>query len=262
VLTVGTHGTDHSMVQRYLSAKSQRDAGRALAISGFVVFAQFAMFLFIGIELACYAAQHPSPEVSGLAKDRVFAHFIVNHFPRNTGLIGLMLAAILASNLSSSLSASAAAVVNDFYLPWHKTPPSGGVLMGLTRGLTIVFGAVQIGLGILAQQLSTAKDTTVVTAALTIAGFVFGLLLGVFALGVLTRRAGQAGALTGMGFALVLLLFLQFGLPMLTATTELPKGISVAFPWLAVIGAGSTFIVGYLTSLLLPSPIPPPGTNT
>jgi len=252
VLTVGTHGVDHSMVQRYLSARSQPDAGRALATSGFVVLLQFAMFLFIGIELACYAAQHPSPAVAALAKDRVFAHFIVNHFPRNTGLIGLMLAAILASNLSSSLSASAAAVINDFYLPWQKQPPASGVLLALTRLLTVVFGGVQIGLGILAQRLSTERDTTVVTAALTIAGFLFGLLLGVFVLGVLTRRAGQASALAGMGFSLILLLFLQFGLPELTKTPELKDGIKVAFPWLAVIGAGTTFLVGYAVSFIAP----------
>jgi solute:Na+ symporter, SSS family len=251
VLTIGTHGTDHSMVQRYLSAKSQRDAGGALLASGFVVLAQFALFLFIGIELACFFGQHPLPESVTLKPDEVFAHFIVHHYPPNTGLIGLMLAAILASNLSSSLSASAAAVVNDFYLPRRKTPPESGYVLALTRGLTLVFGLLQIALGILAEQISTS-GTAVVDAALTIAGFVFGLLLGVFALGVLTRRTGQTGALVGMGFGLVLLLFLQFGLPLLTVTEKLPAGIKIAFPWLAVIGAGTTFVVGYVISLFAP----------
>jgi solute:Na+ symporter, SSS family len=251
VLTIGTHGTDHSMVQRYLSAKSQRAAGVALLASGFVVLVQFAMFLFIGIELACYFAQQPLPTDVKLKADEVFAHFIVNHFPRNTGLIGLMLAAILASNLSSSLSASAAAVVNDFYLPWRSTPPESGQLLLLTRGLTIVFGVLQIGLGILAERLSTG-GSIVVDAALTIAGFVFGLLLGVFALGVFTRRAGQASALVGMAVGLSLLLFLQFGLPVSTATPSLPGGVRVAFPWLAVIGAGTTYLAGWSVSLLVP----------
>ncbi len=253
VLTIGTHGTDHSMVQRYLSAKSQRAAGGALLASGFVVLAQFAMFLFIGIELACFFSQHPLPEGTKLKPDEVFAHFIVHHYPRNTGLIGLMLAAILASNLSSSLSASAAAVLNDFYLPWRKTPPESGQLVLLTRILTIVFGVVQIALGILAQRLSTT-GSIVVDAALTIAGFVFGLLLGVFALGIFTRRAGQASALVGMAVGLVLLLFLQFGLPVLTATSTMPGGFRVAFPWLAVIGAGTTFLVGTLISMFFPRP--------
>jgi SSS family transporter len=251
VLTIGTHGTDHSMVQRYLSARSQQGAALALLASGFVVFAQFALFLFIGIELACYFSQQSAtPE---LKRDRVFAWFIVNHYPRNTGLIGLMLAAILASNLSSSLSASAAAVVNDLYLPWRKQPPPPGSLLSLTRWLTIAFGVLQIALGILAQRLTANEnDTTVVDAALTIASFLFGLLLGVFALGVLTRRADQAGALVGMGVGLVILLFLQFALPPITSTPELPGGFKIAFPWLAVIGSGTTFIAGYLHSFIFP----------
>ncbi len=249
VLTIGTHGTDHSMVQRYLSAKSQRAAGGALLASGFVVLAQFAMFLFIGIELACYFSQHPLPPETKLKPDEVFAHFIINRYPPNTGLIGLMLAAILASNLSSSLSASAAAVINDFYLPWRATPPESGQLLLLTRILTLVFGVIQIALGILAERIS-ATGSIVVDAALTIAGFVFGLLLGVFALGVFTRRAGQVSALLGMAVGLVLLLFLQFGLPAVTATDSRPAGLRVAFPWLAVIGAGSTFLCGWLISLI------------
>src|SRR5262245_22450804 len=89
VLTIGTHGTDHSMVQRYLSARSQRDAGGALLASGFVVLVQFAMFLFIGIELAAFFGQHPLPIGMKLAPDEVFAHFIVHHYPTNNGLIGL-----------------------------------------------------------------------------------------------------------------------------------------------------------------------------
>lgn len=251
VLTVGTHGTDHSMVQRYLSARSQRDAGCALLASGFVVLAQFALFLFIGIELACFFAQHPLPPGLELKPDRYFAHFIVHHYPVNTGLIGLMLAAILASNLSSSLSASAAAVVNDFYVPWRKTAESGELLL-LTRIMTIVFGVIQIALGIGAQTVASGRDTIVVDAALTIASFVFGLLLGVFALGVFTRRVGTGHALCGLFTGLALLLFLQFGLPAMTQSADLPKGFQIAFPWLAVIGAGITFLVGSLVSFLVP----------
>jgi Na+/proline symporter len=162
-----------------------------------------------------------------------------------------MLAAILASNLSSSLSASAAAVINDFYLPWRTTPPESGQLVLLTRMLTLIFGVIQIALGILAERIATT-GSIVVDAALTIAGFVFGLLLGVFALGVFTRRAGQISALVGMAIGLVLLLFLQFGLPAMTATTSQPAGVRVAFPWLAVVGAGSTFLAGWLISLIIP----------
>ena len=99
-LTIGTHGTDQMMVQRYLSARSQGDAGRALLASGFVVLAQFALFLFIGIELAAYYAQANLASMPEKA-DQVFAHFIIHVFPKNTGLVGLMLAAIMAAAMST-----------------------------------------------------------------------------------------------------------------------------------------------------------------
>jgi SSS family solute:Na+ symporter len=256
VLTLGTHGTDHSMVQRYLSAKSQADAGRALLLSGLLVFLQFAMFLFIGIELAAYFSQHP---VADLKKDEVFAHFIVHEFPKNTGLIGLMLAAILASNLSSSLSASAAAVVSDFYVPWRERLSTATAkpldelhLFRLTRWLTVAFGFVQIAIGIGAKALYD-RDATVVSSALAVAGFAFGLLLGVFALGVFTRRTNQWDALFGATAGLVVLLVLQFVVPPLVAEQRLSPEFKVAFPWFALIGSSVTFVVGWLVSWLHPA---------
>lgn len=241
VLTIGTHGTDHMMVQRYLSARSQRDAGRAVFVSALVVFAQFAVFLFIGVELACYYSRFP--EITFDKLDEVFAHFIVHVFPRNTGLIGLMLAAILAaamSTLSSSLNSSASALVNDFYVPWRKTPARSDHLFAVTRNLTIAFGVLQSAIGIWALPLGD----TVVKNALTIAGFSAGLLLGIFSLGVLTRRAGQASALIGGAVGLCVLSVLQFGVPW--------HGLKIAFPWLALIGATTTFASGYVVALIRP----------
>jgi len=245
VLTIGTHGTDHMMVQRYLSARSQREAGWALLASGIVVLLQFALFLFIGIELACFYSHAPA---SGIDRaDKIFAGFIVNHFPQNVGLVGLMLAAILAaamSTLSSSLNSSASALVNDFYVPLRKSAASPEHLFLLTRWLTVAFGLLQIAIGIWARQLAA----TVVSNALTIAGFSAGLLLGVFALGVLTRRAGQAAALAGGAAGLAALVWLQFVAPQ--------QGIHVAWPWFALIGASTTFAVGLLISLVWPAKEP------
>lgn len=239
VLTIGTHGTDHSMVQRYLSARSQTQAGLAIVTSGIVVFLQFIIFLFIGIELACYYRHHPEIEFG--STDEVFADFIVRGFPRDVGLVGLMLAAILSSTFSSSLSSSASAVVNDFYVPWRTTKPTPEHLFRVSRWLTIVFGIVQIGIGMFARQLTQ----TVVDNALTIAGFSSGLLLGVFALGVFTRRTGQGAALFGSVVGLAVLLFVQFGLPQFE--------LKVAFPWLSLIGATATFLAGVLASPFFPS---------
>lgn len=241
VLSLGTHGTDQMMVQRYLSARSQRDAARAIFLSAVVVMIQFALFLFIGVLLACFYAQDTS--VMFDTSDEVYADFIVNYFPRNTGLVGLMLAAILAaamSTLSSSLNSSASAVLNDFYVPLTKSTPSPARLLSITRRLAILFGMIQVAIGIWAISL----DDSVVSNSLTIAGYSAGLLLGLFLLGVMTTSVRSAHALAGAVCGLAVLLFVHFLLPTLTQSASLESGIRVAWPWFALIGSSVTFFVG------------------
>lgn len=249
VLTIGTHGTDHMMVQRYLSARSLKDAGKAVFSSGIVVFLQFTLFLFIGIELACFHSASGTEAPKAL--DKIFVHFIVNFFPKNIGLIGLMLAAVLSaamSTLSSSLNASASAVLNDFWLPLCHTKPDGARQLSISKWLTVGFGMLQIGIA----QWATTLQQTVVSNALSIAGFAAGILLGIFSLGVLSRRAGQLSALTGAIVALVILSAVQFG-PMYL---EVLKPWKVAWPWLALIGASTTFLVGQTMAVLVPQQVP------
>ena len=248
VLCIGTHGTDHMMVQRYLASRGPREAGRALAGSGVAVVLQFALFLGIGILLSAYHAGTGEPPPARV--DEVFAAFIVNHFPQNVGLVGLLLAAILAaamSTLSSSLNASASALMHDFLLQLrrrHETETEQSrqpeSMLLLSRGLTVVFGLVQIAVGLAATRL----DATVVRAALTIAGVSAGLLLGVFTLGIGTRRVGATAALVGASCGLATLLAVQFLLP--------TRGVIVAFPWYALIGSSTTFAAGLAASLIWP----------
>lgn len=236
-LSLGSHGTDQMMVQRYLSARSQPDAARAIVLSGLVVFAQFALFLLIGMMLACYySSQGNLPPVKN---DEIFAHFMIHSFPRNTGLIGLMLAAILAaamSTLSSSLSASASAAVNDLWLPVCRKQPEPDRLVKITRWLTAAFGCLQIAIGIWA---STFNES-VVANALTIAGFSSGLLLGLFALALFSERTNERSALGGAIVGAIVLSSIQFLLP--------HYGWKIAFPWLPAIGAMTTFMTGCFLS--------------
>jgi SSS family solute:Na+ symporter len=236
-LTLGTHGTDQIIVQRYLSARCQRDAQRAIIASGFVVFAQFAIFLLLGVALACYYTTINSQTFE--RNDEVFAAFIVDHLP--VGLVGITLAAVFAaamSTLSSSLNSSAAAAVSDFYEPWvarDQREVAPGRLLSASRRFTILFGILQIVIGIGASYVSAS----VVGDALAIAGFTAGILLGVFALGVFTRYAHQRGVLVGMVVGIAVLTFVKFG-------------TSVAWPWFAIIGSVTTFASGYIASLLIP----------
>lgn len=240
VLTIGTHGTDHMMVQRYLSAKDQKDAGKAVFSSGIVVLLQFMLFLFIGVELACFYAQDGN--IAAEKSDQIFVQFIVRHFPKNSGLIGLMLAALLSaamSTLSSSLNASASAVLNDFWIPLSRVKPTAEQQLKISKWLTVAFGVLQVGIGIWAITL----EQTVVDNALRIAGFSAGTLLGIFLLGVISKRAGQQAALIGASIGLLVLLIVQFGLP---------EKWAIAWPWLALIGSSTTFCVGEFVARVFP----------
>lgn len=241
-LTLGTHGTDQMLVQRYLSARSRADASRALALSGFVVMGQFALFLLLGVALAAYFDLFPSGVLD--RSDRVFARFIVNELPQNVGLVGLLLASVFAaamSTLSSSLNSSATSFVNDLYRPGKMHDASQQDLVGLTRRATIVFGLCQMAIAVAASRLSGA----VVSNALSIAGFASGLLVGVFALGSFTERVDERSCLIALGFGLTVLSSVQFLVPTLI-------GFALAWPWLPVVGACSTFAAGYAASWVQP----------
>lgn len=243
-ISLGSHGTDQMMVQRYLSARSERDAAKALFWSGIVVFLQFALFLLIGMLLHCfYSTVGSLPE---LKPDRIFSHFLVNSFPKNTGLIGLMLAAILAaamSTLSSSLSASASSVVSDLWLSNCTKSPSASVQVLVTRVFTVVFGLVQILIGIWAGSF----QQSVVDNALTIAGFSAGMLLGIFALALFVKDATGIHAIGAALIGLFAMLFLQYGLSLVTNSEY-----KVAFTWLPVVGSTLCLASGWILSKAFP----------
>src|SRR5262249_59080185 len=100
VLNTATHGADQMMVQRYLSARSQRQAAVALVASGFIILAQFAFFLLIGVSLwVFYRVFPPGPGLgsagAGLARsDEAFSYFIVHYLP--AGGLRLGVAAVLS----------------------------------------------------------------------------------------------------------------------------------------------------------------------
>ena len=240
-VALASHGTDQLMVQRYLSAKNEKAAGLALGLSGFIVAAQFALFLLIGVGLASFFDLFP-PEQAFASNDQVFSAFVVRYLP--VGVVGIIIAAVFSaamSTVSGSLNSSASAAVNDLSIPWRKTQATPEHLLWVSRILTAAFGVFQIAVGIASQLLLTyGVKSAVVEAVLAIAGFTIGVVLGVFFLGVLTRRAKQPAALTGLLVGIVAMGVIVF-------TTRL------AWPWYAICGSSITFLTGTLVAFLQPA---------
>lgn len=254
VVNTATHGADQMMVQRYLSARSERQAAGAVVASGFVVLAQFAFFLLIGVSLWVYFQDYP-PALSGgrgLRRDEEFPYFIVHNLP--IGVLGLVIAAIFSaamSTLSSSLNASASSTVNDLIRP--MMPNLGEArLLRVSKILTLLWGLAQMAVAFFAIRLTD----NVVNNALAIASFVTGIVLGLFLLGILTRRVGQAAALVAlvMGLLVVSYAALAPKLPEPYRSAIYPFEGAIAWPWYALIGSSTVFAVGWLASWALPDP--------
>jgi SSS family solute:Na+ symporter len=231
-LTMATHGTDQTIVQRLLAARSQRDSGRALIASGFIVLFQFTVFLLVGVMLFVFS-QHAPLLSPGDRTDRILPLFLVREMP--TGLAGLLLASILAvamSNASGSLNSLAASSVVDLAVLRRRTVDPVKFLK-ISRRMTLIWGSVLIIFGLV-------RWTHLLETGLTVSSFPLGSLLGLFLLGTFDSRANARGSLTGMfaGLATVLLVY---------GYTQ------IAFTWYWLIGACVTFAVGAIVSRALPA---------
>jgi len=238
-LTTASHGTEQLLVQRLLAAKTEGQSRAALFSSWIVIFFQFALFLFIGVLLFVHNSDAGLPPPQ--SADSIYPAFIWNNLP--TGVAGLVIAAILAagmSNLSAALNALASTTVMDFYKPFvmRRDPEKCGDahFLGIARWVTVAWGAILFLVGLVARQVGSVLE-----AGLAIASILYGSLLGVFLLGLLTKRVQQTSAMIAMIVGLLVMIYVR-------AATH------IAFTWYVVIGTSATFATGYVISLFLKEP--------
>ena len=235
-LTTASHGTEQLLVQRLLAARSRKQSQVALLSSWIVIFIQFSLFLVIGTCLFVY--YHERGLAPPAVSDRLYPLYIWQHLP--PGVAGLVMAAILAasmSNLSAALNSLASTTVLDLIRPLRDAQRNNNELadaawLALSRAATLAWGAILGSVALLARNWGS-----VLQAGLTIASIVYGSLLGVFLLGLLTKRVHQTGALGGMAAGLAAMLYVRFLTP-------------IAFTWYVVIGTAVTFAAGLAVSAL------------
>jgi len=154
-----------------------------------------------------------------------------------------LIAAILAaamSNLSAALNSLSSTTVVDFYLRLRPAATEQS-RVAVSRFATVLWGIVLFGLALLSRH-----GGRVVEIGLTIISVAYGSLLGVFLLGILTRRANQSGAMYGMACGLAINLYLWLGADQFASWT----GFRIAYTWLVAIGTVVTFVIGYSVSAL------------
>ena len=241
--------TDQVSVQRYLTATSIEAARKSLWLKLFLTLPVVALFYGTGVVL--YAFYHapggvPDPLAAGqIGKaDQILPYFVINELP--AGLPALLVAAIFSASMSvvsAGLHALSTTTLVDILHPLRErktgasfpaTERTTGSEVTLVKTLIAGYGLLVVGLAFLVSRVGT-----LVEASNSLMGLVGGPVLGLFLLGMCSRKANTRGALVGWAVGFVTLGFVVFA-----------KQIS--FLWYALIGCAVTYIVGVIVSVLFP----------
>jgi len=245
LLALSLFGTNQQPVQRYMTVKNPREAQGALILGVGAGAIGVLLSLLLGVFLFIFYQHFPVLLPEGLTPDQVMPHFVNTQVP--PVVTGALVAAVFAaamSSLDSALNSLAAALTVDFIVRFE---PGISEKRRLTFAKIVVVaaGVVGIGVGI----YSARTEAPLIDLILTFMGYFAGGLLGLFLLGMLTRRANGHGAFTGaIAGTLVVLMVTEndFGLPPLYAWLGFEP---VPFIWSTAVGLAVTMVVGYLISL-------------
>lgn len=187
------YGTDQTIVQRYLTARSDKSAIRASLMGVFLLVPVWSLFMFIGTALFVFYQQNPLP--AGMRPDAVFPHFIVNNIPQ--GVVGLIIASLVSAavcSLGADLNCLAAVGVEDYY---KRIFPNRSDKTYLKAGKWMVAVAGILSLLIAALYLSLG-DKGVLGIVFTLYAIFSGGIAGIFLLGLFSPRANRQGITIGI----------------------------------------------------------------
>lgn len=234
---------DQHMVQRYLIAKSDAEASRGALWNGLLCVPVWGIFMFIGVLL--YGYYQLSGATPPASSDEVVPHFILNHLP--SGVIGLMLAAILAASMSSispDLNSIATAFTADI-VGHFKPGLADRDRLRCGRFSVALFGLLAIGVALV--MAPKGGGATIMERAVTVAAILSGGMLGLFFLGFFTRRATRQGCYAGLTACAI---FTAWGT--LTSGKEPMVNLGLNFPlnpiFIGLVGHLIVFGVGYAWS--------------
>ena len=197
--TIQKYGTDQTIVQRYLTARSDREAIKASVTGVLMVVPVWTLFMFIGTALyVFYQGGASLPE--GMRADAVFPHFIMSELP--VGVVGLIIAALMAaaiSSLDSDLNCLAAVGVDDYYV---RLRPNSTEKQRVRMGKIIVLISGLGSMGV-ASLYVMAGDVGVLGTVFALYAIFSGGIAGIFLLGILVPRTNKQGLYIGIGACVI-----------------------------------------------------------
>ncbi len=236
------YSSNQNVIQRYIAAKSTREARKAMLTCIFMSLPTWGCFYFLGVCLFAFYRVYPSPEAAGIKADEIVPHFIFAELPPFVagGIVAACFAAAMSS-LSSSINSIATIGTIDFYKRFGR-PKSDPEAFRFARRISFLVSAGMIAgaIGIHFIPKESINDMTIILASLFGGG-----LLSIYMLGFFTRRVGNRALLTGLAAALA------FNLTMMLDSLGV---ISMPFHsyWTSILVNGILALVAYPLSWLLP----------
>ncbi|MFV0268440.1 MAG: sodium:solute symporter family transporter, partial [Draconibacterium sp.] len=201
---ITTYGTDQTMVQRYLTTKTQKEANQSVWTNAILTIPATIIFFFVGTALFVFYKAFPTElNPTFQNNDAIFPWYIASQLP--AGISGLLIAGIFAaamSSLSSSMNSAATAYSTDihFRFGWSKnTNP-----LKLARIATF---AVGVSGTLFAFMMATMNIQSLWDEFQKVLGLIIGSLGGVFLLGILSKKANSKGVLIGIIISIITQIF-------------------------------------------------------
>jgi SSS family transporter len=232
--SMAAFGTDHDLMQRLLTVETRRESQWTLSLTPLGTLLTLAIYLSLGAALYTFYMQHPGLPVS--RPDEILPHFVRQMMP--AVLRGLMLSAIVLASIDSPLGSLSASFVTDIYRPLLVRNASERHYLLVSRVAVVVFGLM---LGAIAHFFSAFDK--ILWLAFKIAGVTFGSLLGVFLLGLLSRRRIADGANVA---AMIVMALVNLVLLVLAEK----QVVVFAWSWHVILGTAGTIVLALALSPL------------
>ncbi len=235
-----TFPKDQVLMQRVLSTKNGKDAGRSIWTFAAIMIPGGFMFYFVGTALYAFYKTHPERMNPLLTIDATFPLFIAAELPM--GIRGLIIAGILAAamaTLSSIMNSVATLASVDFYEKIVKNR-SPKVSVRFAEAMTVVTGVLGMGVALL---LSRYDIHSLFDVSIELAGLLGGGFAGAYTLGMFSRRTNWQGVAIGVAASITL--------------TTIAWSMSLVHPYFYLaISILLTIVVGYAASWFFPAPDP------
>ncbi|XP_054469950.1 solute carrier family 5 member 6 isoform X2 [Anoplopoma fimbria] len=209
-LMLSLYGVNQAQVQRYLSARTEKEAVRSCYMAFPSLQLSLALSCVMGLVMfARYCEEDHSVKLGTSSSDAMVLYFVMDMLQGLPGLPGLFVACLFSaalSTISSAFNSLATVTMEDLVKPHYPAMTEARATL-LSKALAMSYGLLCLAMA----YLTHLMDHSVLLVALKIFGMVGGPVLGLFCLGMFFPWANSTGAISGLGAGLALAFWVGIG---------------------------------------------------